>query len=131
LGWRVLALLYDSVPMIPLLLLTSGLFLLMRGGRTVENEPLAAALEWSVVWLVIGLYAVLSWRYGGQTLGMRPWRLRVLARDGRPAPLKALCLRYAVASLTPGLCLLWAAFDSERRGLHDAASGTMFVRMDT
>jgi uncharacterized RDD family membrane protein YckC len=82
------------------------------------------------MWALVGLYFVLSWRRGGQTMGMRPWRVRVLASDGKPATLSALWLRYLVATLTPGLCLLWCLVDGERRGLHDLASGTVFVRME-
>ena len=44
LGWRLLALTYDSIPAIGLLMITSGLFVLARGGRTVEHSPLFAAL---------------------------------------------------------------------------------------
>jgi uncharacterized RDD family membrane protein YckC len=130
LGWRILALVYDSLPMIPLAMLTSFAFLWLHGGRTVENSLGFALSQLLTIWGLVGLYFVLSWRRGGQTMGMRPWRLRVLASDGKPAPISALWLRYLVATLTPGLCLLWCLFDSERRGLHDLASGTVLVRME-
>ena len=130
LGWRILALVYDSLPMIPLVMLTSFAFLSLHGGRTVEDSPAFALLQLLTMWGLVGLYFVLSWRRGGQTMGMRPWRLRVLAGDGLPAQSSALWLRYLVATLTPGLCLLWCLIDSERRGLHDLASGTVLVRME-
>jgi uncharacterized RDD family membrane protein YckC len=126
----VLALVYDGLPMIPLTMLTSAVFVWLHGGRTVEDSPGLALLLLATLWGLIGLYFVLSWRHGGQTMGMRPWRLKVLAADGRPAGLKALWRRYLVASLTLGLGLLWSLFDSERRGLHDLASGTVLVRME-
>jgi uncharacterized RDD family membrane protein YckC len=130
LGWRLLALTYDSLPMIPLAMLTSAAFVWLHGGHTVENAPAFALLQVLTMWVLVGLYFVVSWRRGGQTMGMRPWRLRVLDGDGQPASLSALWLRYLVATLTPGLCLLWCLFDSERRGLHDLASGTLLVRME-
>jgi len=131
LGWRILALVYDSLPMIPLVMLTSAVMVWLHGGRTVENALGFALLQLLTMWALVGLYFVLSWRRGGQTMGMRPWRLRLLASDGQPARLSALWLRYLVATLTPGLCLLWCLIDSERRGLHDLASGTLFVRMES
>ena len=130
LGWRLLALTYDSLPMIPLVMLTSALFFWLHGQRTIEDSP---PLQWTMLvtlWLLIGGYFVLSWRRGGQTMGMRPWRLQVLSADGRLASSGQLWRRYAVATLTPGLCLLWCLVDGERRGLHDLASGTVFVRRD-
>jgi len=130
LGWRILSLVYDSLPMIPLVMLTSAAFVWLHGGRTVENSLVLALMQLVTTWGLVGLYFVLSWRRGGQTMGMRPWRVRVLANDGRPAQMSALWLRYLVATLTPVLCLLWCLIDGERRGLHDLASGTVFVRME-
>lgn len=128
-GWRLLALGYDTLPVLALLLLASAVFLWLHGGRTVETDPWFAGAQFLACWLLAGGYFVLSWRRGGQTLGMRPWRLRVLAGDGRPAPAPALWARYLVACLTPGLCLLWALANDERRGLHDLAAGTWCVRL--
>lgn len=129
LGWRLLALTYDCLPMIPLAMITSAFFLWVNGGRTVEQSPGLGLLELAVMWLLAGAYFTASWRRGGQTVGMRPWRLMVLAADGKPATWGALWLRYLVAWLTPGICLLWTLVDAERRGLHDLAAKTMFVRL--
>src|SRR3546814_1482331 len=52
-------------------------------------------LLWITCWLLSGLYAVVSWRRGGQTLGMRPWRLAVVGADGSVPSWRALCGRYA------------------------------------
>ena len=76
-----------------------------------------AGLEFLTLWLLVGAYFVLSWRRGGQTMGMRPWRLKVVAADGKPASVRALWLRYAVAWLTPVVGLLWALVDAEHRAL--------------
>ena len=129
LGWRLLALTYDCLPMIPLVMITSAVFLWMNDGRTVEQSPSLGVLELVAMWLLAGAYFTASWRRGGQTVGMRPWRLMVLAADGKPARWGALWLRYLVAWLTPVICLLWTLVDAERRGLHDLAAGTMFVRL--
>ena len=128
-GWRLLALLYDLLPMIPLLFAVSALFLWINGGDTVERRPLLQWLESGFAWTLVGLYFVLSWRRGGQTIGMRPWRLRVVASDGGPAAVGKLWLRYVVATCTLGLGLLWALFDRDRRALYDRAAGTDFVRL--
>ncbi len=133
LGWRLLALVYDMLPMIPLAMIVSGFFtwlLWTRGERDISNSPWLAFAEFSTALVMVGGYFVFSWRRGGQTMGMRPWRLKLLAADGRPAALKSLWLRYAVACATPGLCLLWTLVNKDRRGLHDLAAGTIFVRME-
>ena len=129
LGWRLLALLYDGVIALALLMAASALVLLLRRGVAVTPGSAMAAAEFMLLWAAIGTYAVLSWRYGGQTLGMRPWRLRVLTTAGGVVAWPALLVRYGIASLSLGLALLWCPFNQQGRGLHDLAAGTLVVRM--
>ena len=127
-GWRLLALVYDLLPLAALLMLTSALLLWLHGGRAVEQRSGWALVQLGTFWAIAGGYFVVSWRLGGQTIGMRPWRLQLLAADGNPANWGALWLRYLMASVTPGLCLAWCLLDRERRGLHDLVAGTQLVR---
>ena len=138
-GWRLLALVYDFFPVFALWMLASAAFTVgytLAGHGTRENIAPFSPLQWLLwltCWLLAGAYAVLSWRRGGQTLGMRPWRLRVVAADGGAPTLRALVLRYIVgtASLLPGGAGFWWAWvDRERLTLHDRASGTRIVRLE-
>jgi uncharacterized RDD family membrane protein YckC len=133
LGWRLFAMVYDFFPALALWVALSGVFLLLRAGVPVSPGSLVSWLELLCLWLVTGVYAVLSWQRGGQTLGMRPWRLKVTAADGGRAGTRALGLRYAVATLSLaafGLGFLWSLFERERRTWHDLASATVLVRLD-
>ncbi|MES9956609.1 MAG: RDD family protein [Sedimenticola sp.] len=129
---RLGALLYDS-------LLIGGLLMLASIIITVPTEMLLGAetsakvsktlLAW--LWLLIPLFFFTwFWSRGGQTLGMRAWRLRVVcedgtALDGKKALIRALC---AVLSWLPlGLGFLWSLFDPENRAWHDRLSGTRLV----
>ena len=131
LGWRALALFYDLWPAAALWMAASALFLFAHG-----NQPLAAwsalqLLLWLLCWLVTGVYVTLSWRGGGQTLGMRPWRLRVVAADGGTPTWRAVMLRYLVGTaslLLGGLGFWWAWIDRDRLTWHDRASGTRIRR---
>ncbi len=138
---RMLALFYDFWPMLAVWMLLSLLFniaytLTGHDQREVVGPltPLAALL-WLCCWAITGAYAVFSWRRGGQTLGMRPWRIRVVATDSigtDPVALapKTLWTRYAVGTLSlllGGLGFWWAWFDREKRTWHDRASGTRVV----
>jgi uncharacterized RDD family membrane protein YckC len=132
LGWRLVAMTYDAIPMIPLVLLVSAVSLAINGLQPV-TDPFGRAALALAVWGVVGTYFVLSWRRGGQTMGMRPWRLKVLGLDGRTAGTGTLWLRYAVATLSlfaGGLGFLWSLVDGERRTWHDLASRTVLVRLD-
>lgn len=129
LGWRLIALLYDFVIALALLMFSSAIVVLLNAGSPVAPGGFMAFLAFLFFWLVIGAYAIFSWRVGGQTLGMRPWRLKVLCADGTQPSWQSLCVRYCVASGTLGLGSLWSIFDNQQRALYDIASGTLFVRM--
>jgi len=137
-GWRVLALLYDLWPVLALWILLGALFVAgyaLAGHDQRENIApfsLLQILLWLACWAVTGAYAVLSWRRGGQTLGMRPWRLKVVTADHQRPGWAALCLRYAVATLSSlllGLGFWWAWVDREGLTWHDRVSGTRMIRM--
>ena len=136
-GWRLLALAYDLFPALALWMLAAAAFTFAfyeAGHAARENiapfSPLQLVL-WLLCWLLTGTYAVLSWHRGGQTLGMRPWRLRVVDSNGGRPSLRALLLRYAVGTLSllaGGLGFWWAWIDRDRLAWHDRASGTRMHR---
>jgi uncharacterized RDD family membrane protein YckC len=136
LGWRSLAMLYDVFPALALWFAACYAIEMTHATQSMaalKPDPVVGYIELLLLWLIPGVYAVISWRRGGQTIGMRPWRLKVLAMDGRPAALPALCLRYVVATLSVlalGIGMLWSLFDEQRRCWHDMATGTRFVRTD-
>ena len=107
----------------------------VSGHASRENIAPFSALQWLlwlVCWIITGAYALLSWRRGGQTLGMRPWRLKVIGVDGGAPDWRALSIRYAVGSVSlvlGGLGFWWAWFDRERLTWHDRASETRMVRL--
>ena len=128
-GWRLLALAYDFFPMLAMWFITAGVFTAIH--RDAVRGGWLGLLEFAVMWLLAGAYAVASWRRGGQTLGMRPWRLQVIAADGNAPSWRALGVRYAVATaslLLGGLGFWWAWLDRERLTWHDHASGTRMIR---
>ncbi len=136
--WRLLALVYDFFPALALWMLASAAFTLgfsLSGHPAHQNIAPFSGLQWLlwlVCWLLTALYGVLSWWRGGQTLGMRPWRLRVVAADGGQPELPALVLRYVVGSaslLLAGAGFWWAWMDRDRLTWHDRASKTRIMRI--
>jgi uncharacterized RDD family membrane protein YckC len=104
--------------------------LLLRGGREI------APGTW---WFDVALVALAAaffcgfWTHGGQTLGMRAWRIRVVRADGNPLEWRRALLRFVatiVAALPLGLGLWWGMLDTERRGWHDRLAGTRVIRVE-
>lgn len=137
-GRRLLALLYDLFPALALWILVAVPFVLLDlaiSGDVHHNIGPFSLLQWllwAACWIVTGLYATVSWHRGGQTLGMRPWRLRLVSRDGGVPSRGAVWRRYAVGTvslLAGGLGFWWAWLDRDRLAWHDRASGTRLVRV--
>ncbi len=137
LPWRLLSLLYDLWPALALWMLVASLFVAgytLAGHGARENIAPFSALQWLLwlcCWIVTGLYATVSWRRGGQTLGMRPWRLHLRTREGGQPTRRAVWLRYLVGTLSllaGGLGFWWSLIDRQRLTWHDRASGTWLQR---
>ena len=136
-GWRLLALFYDFWPVVAMWLAVAIPFVLIdvaiTGNVRHNIAPYSPLwwLQWACCWGVAGAYATFSWRRGGQTIGMKPWRAYVTAPDGSRAPLGRLWLRYAagiVSLACAGLGFWWAWLDRDGLTWHDRLSRTRFIR---
>ena len=130
-GWRLLSLLYDFFPMLGIWFVVVMASLLLHRGDAILPGTLASGLEFIALLTATGVYASASWRRGGQTIGMKPWRVYVTSADGGRAPLARLWLRYAVGIVSlacAGLGFWWAWIDRDRLTWHDRFSGTRFIR---
>jgi uncharacterized RDD family membrane protein YckC len=127
--WRRLAAFgYDLLLLAALLFVFTLLVLAIRLGEAVPPG------SW---WYPLCLIAVTMaffcgfWVYGGQTVGMRAWRIRVVRDDGAPLGWPRAVARFAaglVAALPAGLGLWWSGFDAHKRGWHDRWTRTRVVR---
>ncbi len=125
---RVAALLYDSLLVAALLMLATVPYVVLTDGAAVPHW-VRVLFQTYLLAVMFGFFSWF-WLHGGQTLGMRAWRLRVVSRDGGPIrPGQALArFGWALPSLLLlGLGLLWVLVDKERLAWHDRLSGTRLV----
>ena len=127
---RLSALIYDGFLLLAVFFATTLLLLLLRGGRpfTPQDPYYSACLV-----LVGGIFFGWFWTHGGQTLGMRAWKIKLETVDGQPVTWRHAAVR-GVSALLGAACLglgyFWVLVDSERRSFQDIASGTRLVRYD-
>ena len=72
------------------------------------------------------------WTHGGQTLGMRSWKFKVVGTDGAQVSWKTALVRFTVAIISwlpLGLGYFWVLFDAQSRTWHDIVSKTRLVRL--
>ena len=130
---RLLAAVYDLLPLLGLWFAAAVLALALTGGALDVHRFADKLLMQALTVGVTAAYFVVSWMRGGQTIGMKPWRLRVVRGDGTPPDLLHASLRFGVAllSLAPvGLGFWWALFDARGRSWHDIAAGTLVVQVE-
>ena len=128
LGRRLLAMAYDTVAVVVLLMAATALAML-AGFRelSVLRDPFYA-IYLLAVWC---LYFLWCWSRGGMTLGMRAWSVRIGTVSGglpgwRPCLARFLAAWLSAAALGAGFA--WALFDPQRRCWHDRISGTRLYR---
>jgi len=118
---------YDLVLVIALWVMATLLLIVVRGGEPVPTGNLL--YQAMLLLLAAGFFAGF-WAWGGQTLGMRAWRMQVRGQDGEALTPGRALLRLAalLPSMLPlGLGLLWVLFDREGLALHDRLSGTRVI----
>jgi len=133
---RIAAGIYDLFPLVALWMLTAGAALLVAHGEVDLAHP---SLGWRVglrvaLFVVTGAYFVISWARGGQTIGMRAWRLRIVDAGGNALGWPRAMLRFVVACaslLALGVGYFWCLFDRRKRGWHDLAAQSVLVRLHT
>jgi len=125
---RVAAFCYDLLLLAALAVCFTLLVLAVR---------LGAAVPPGTWWFPSSLLAIAMaffcwfWAHGGQTVGMRAWRIRVVREDGSALTLRRAAARFAaalVAILPAGLGIWWAVLDARKRAWHDRWTNTCVVR---
>jgi len=156
---RLAALLYDALVIVAILFVATLPWLVLTGGEAITPQASGFSGYLYRAWLAVVAFAYfgLSWTRGGQTLGMRAWRIRLeRAAGGAPGWLDAV-VRFtlgatlallagfglwflrapgwsltdagAILLLSPPLAnLLWVLHDRDGRSLQDLASETRVVR---
>lgn len=151
---RLLALAYDLLIVIAIVMTVGLLCQLATGGKLIQTGAGTVIPAWyqALQGLVVSAYFLSAWRRGGQTVGMRPWHIRVTRDDGGVATWQQCVIRLLVAGaplvllmLDPviglratlwTLLIVWtcwfavALLDPRRRALHDLAAGTEIRRFD-
>lgn len=129
---RLLAAVYDLLPVGGLLMIATGAAVLVaRLLVPVDRVDLVLRSGWPHLLLQLWLgaltlaYYVVSWRRGGQTIGMRTWRIAVRGESG-PITLGTALKRALFGLFLPGL--LWCLVDPRRRALHDVLTATEVVQ---
>ena len=122
---RLAAIVYDGLLLIALWMIATALIVIPSGQEIRADSTLFQLYLLGVAWA----YLAVCWRHGGQTLGMKAWRIR-LTGNQQPITWLATVVRFIVALaslLSFGIGFLWSLFHPRRATWHDLASGTFLI----
>lgn len=130
---RLAALIYDLLVLFGMLLLATTLVIIPASTLSGTEVRLDG---WLLILFRIYLVAIgygfvgYFWVHGGQTLGMRAWRLRLVQDNGHPLSRGATWRRLFWSTLIPApVGLLLIPFDPQGLAPHDRLSRTLPIEL--
>lgn len=121
---RMAAILYDGLLLIALWMAAAAVIVIVLQREVLPSNPWFQLYLLTVTWA----YFALCWR-GGQTLGMKAWRISIVGKT-RPLAWMDTLIRFA-ASILSWACLgigyFWSLGHPQRAAWHDLASDTWLV----
>lgn len=126
---RLGAIFYDSLLLVATWFILTLLVLPLTGGEAIPAGNIPYRL-----YLLMGALLFFGgfWTHGGQTLGMRVWRLKVQQPNGQTITWPQALLRFGFALLSwipLGAGFWWILIDKEGKSWHDRLSGTELILM--
>lgn len=131
---RLLAIVYDLFLLIALLFVATAFAMLFNQGNAIEpGQPL---YPYYLVYLLTVSFAFFGWfwTHGGQTLGMKTWKIRLQQTNAKRINWWLALIRFFTAILSWSLFgagFLWSLFQSQKRTWHDIASNCVMIDLRT
>ena len=125
---RLASMLYEAILLFAVAFLATWLFQFAAGTLRIEGWRMHMLRLFLLA--VFAAYFLWCWLRGGQTLAMRTWRIRLVARKnhGRLTPEAALLRFFCALVLVPSLVgIAWAYVDRDRQFLHDRLAGSLLL----
>lgn len=121
---RMAAVCYDAVLLLAVLFFATALALPFNTGQAFSSGQ----YFYPLYLLIIGfIFYGWFWTHGGQTLGLRAWKIKVCREDGAVVGWRQAGLRFIAAALSWacfGLGFVWCLIDKNHLCWHDYLSKT-------
>lgn len=127
---RLGAIAYDALLLLAVLFLATSLALPFNAGQAFSPDQFV----FPVYLLLVGfLFYGWFWTHGGQTLGLRAWKMQLVSFDGKSVSWQQALIRFGAAILSwacLGLGLFWCLFDPQGLCWHDHLSKTRLYKVE-
>lgn len=124
---RIATVVYDLLLLLAILFVATLIVLPFHHAEAFEPD---SPLYTGYLLLVSAGFYGWFWTHGGQTLGMRAWKIRLVDQHGRVPGWPSAMLRFVAAIFSWGLAgsgFLYILLNKKRLAMHDIASQTFIV----
>lgn len=124
---RFAAIFYDLLLLLGVLFVVSAIAVAINQGTAVTHPLYYVSLAF-ISFMFYGWF----WTHGGQTLGLRTWKLQITGKNQEAVTWKQAAIRFiaAFASFLPaGAGFFWMLLDKDRLTLHDQLSSTCIIKL--
>ena len=124
---RLMAIVYDVLLLLAVLFVTTTLAIALNHGEAINDHPYYMVFVF-IQLLISFIYYGWFWTHGGQTLGMKTWKMKLTTRSGGQLNLQQALVYFVAAMISwsaLGLGYLWALFNHSRATWHDLIAQCM------
>ena len=127
---RLFSIFYDCFLLLAILFIVSAIATALNQGKAIEPSDRLFPVFSVIIFGLSYLYFAWFWMHGGQTLGMKTWRIKMVSSNEQGISWKTTALRFLTAMFSWGIFgagFLWALFDKQNRCWHDLSSHTVLL----
>lgn len=127
---RLGGILYDFCLVFSFVAVIAAITLFILQANGLKNiEPDSTLSRVFVLYYIFLSFAFFAWfwTHGGQTLGMRAWKMRVVTAQNRELTMFDALARFGFALFLPVISQLWSLVDKQGLALHERLSGTKLI----
>jgi len=124
---RLCAIFYDTILLTSVFFFATFALIPFLEGSVIDSSNFIYKIY---LFIVTYLYFTWQWYFGGKTLGMRSWQIKIINEAGIKPSLRQATIRFLASTLSfilVGGGFLWAIFDKNKKTLHDHLSKTMLI----
>lgn len=125
----IAAIIYDLILIIALFFFATAIILPFNQGEAIQSRFVFPLYLLFVSFIFYGWF----WTHGGQTLGLRAWKLRLVNHEHADINWKQAFIRYITACaswLVFGLGIFWCLWQKDRMTWQDLSSKSYIILID-
>jgi len=132
---RLFAIFYDCFLLAAILFIAAAVAMAINQGKAIETDSSFRPIYMIIMFAICYLYFSWFWINGGQTLGMKTWRIQLRHADAdKNVDWMTASVRFFTAIFSWGvfgLGFLLSLFDKKNRCWHDLSSKTVLIDLRT